>query len=729
MDLSKEDEEFIVSVDNGNWEAPAWKHYCIGASCICKGQRNFALLLMKRAAKLSIGRIEQTPLEYRWKGVERFLAKTFRGRRQHDIYLKTHLLIWPPSQTRRSEAAIAALAERNDNLSNDALKHKTNIRGGRVVEWMEQDAEAIALERALILNVGVQTFLNKCFESDGLVTKYTNMLQRVPNSADRLDAAQAADLLSARASCIKANWSILSGGAAKELLSEYSGFFNFQSSSWCGWRMVEDQRFTTCLDMLCVMQDAFYRLLHRLAVPQIDIFGVCSPDLGTDQSNIDMEAVLSIATRLRDKQLRCSECVDYAFTQPWVARLLDHGRVAAMQAWLTLGDVLSLLRVASTLVEKKHLVGQEAKPRKRGVCIAADEVGGFVFRKLVERAADGARDAARAACLGDHRKEFQHCLTDLLFQGHGDRRSEAAAKETGRADPLGKRCRNILNFDAKLKRQRTRGYDVFIRTHFHDGLAGNNTFEKRKSLDAQWNSLANAEKYAYNAIAETEEEEEAAHDNENFVEFLHRQRQLGEGGKKNKSAKYLNARLRATQRTIQEMINHSVFDAGTALHDFDKGIKPSLVDVSLTLEQARSAYKELFDYDHRPVANPPDISHFKACCSTRGGFCKDDELIDRAVALTANLHTACSPWKPDFPVLLEFCVGNWNSFVMLGRLIGKGELGIISKCIFVPRGPECEWDCCDIDFGALAGKPMHLPQTSHAFCCENAEGRFGVVRV
>ena len=38
MDLSKEDEEFIVSVDNGNWEEPAWKHYCIGASCICKGQ-------------------------------------------------------------------------------------------------------------------------------------------------------------------------------------------------------------------------------------------------------------------------------------------------------------------------------------------------------------------------------------------------------------------------------------------------------------------------------------------------------------------------------------------------------------------------------------------------------------------------------------------------------------------------------------------------------------------
>ena len=52
LDLTKADEEFIVSVDNGNWDEPTWKHLCIGPSCICKGNRNFALLLMKRAAKL-----------------------------------------------------------------------------------------------------------------------------------------------------------------------------------------------------------------------------------------------------------------------------------------------------------------------------------------------------------------------------------------------------------------------------------------------------------------------------------------------------------------------------------------------------------------------------------------------------------------------------------------------------------------------------------------------------
>ena len=719
LDLTPEDELFIVSVDNGNWDDDQWKHLCVGPSCICKGSRHFALQLMKRAARLSVGHMDPTPLEYRRKGVERFTAKVFRGRRQHDVYLKVHQRIWPHSQTRRSEAALAALAERNGDLSNDALRHKTIVRGGKTVDFMEQDVGGQTLERALILNIGVQHFLNKCFESDALVTKYTDLLQQVPNNAsvadDGVAAAQSA-ILNARNACIKSNLHILSGDAARALLAEYSGFFDFQSPSWDGWRTNDDQRFAVCLDMVVVMQDAFYRLLHKLDVPKFNIFDACSLDLGTDVSTVDMEAVMSIAKDLRQRDLQCDECVDPVFTIPWVARLLDYGSTTARQAWLSLGDILSLLRVCSTLVEKKHLVGQEAKPRKRGVCIAADEVGGFVFRKLVERAAELARAAAMADCLGEHVREFQTSLTDLLFQGHGDRRSEvASAAAEGQTNALGKRSRNILKFDAKMKRQRIRGYDVFIRSNFHSGLAGESNFEKRKSLDVQWKSLPDAEKHAYNAIAESEDDEDAAHENDNFVQFLAKQKRLGEGGKKRKSARYLNARLRAAQRTIQDLINNSVFDSGTALHDFDKGIKPSLIKSSCSRQEIVSTYKELFDYDHKPVPNPADISHFKPCCVKHGGYCKGDALVDRAGMMTSNLHVVCGPWKDEFPIILEFSVGAWDGFVMLGRLIGKGELGIISRCEFLPKGPDRPWDCCDIQFGELDGKAMHLPVTSYEY--------------
>ena len=353
----------------------------------------------------------------------------------------------------------------------------------------------MALERALILNCGVQGYLNRCFASDGFVTKYSNMLQRISNNANKLDADLAAALSKARANSIKANHVFLSGNAARELLAEYTGFFDFQSPSWDGWRMVDDSRFSVCLDMLCVMQDGFHRLLHKLDLPKINLLGICNPDLGTDESNVDMEAFASIARSLRDKRTACNQCIDFAFTGPWVARLLDHGPVVALQAWLSLGDIMALLRVSSSSVEKKHLIGQEAKPRKRGICITADEAGAFTFRKLVERSADDARAFAKADCLAGTENAFQQSLTDLLCQGHADRRSEAASKATGgKADVLGKRCSNILNLEGKLKRRNTRGYDVYTRSHFHSGLEGASNFDKRKSLDSSWKSLLPAEK-------------------------------------------------------------------------------------------------------------------------------------------------------------------------------------------------------------------------------------------
>ena len=50
---------------------------------------------------------------------------------------------------------------------------------------------------------------------------------------------------------------------------------------------------------------------------------------------------------------------------------------------------------------------------------------------------------------------------------------------------------------------------------------------------------------------------------------------------------------------------------------------------------------------------------------------------------------------------------------MLGKIVGKGDLAILSNLEFIPKGPECAWDCCDIMCVDLAGKPMHLPRTSH----------------
>ena len=723
LDLSKSDVEFIVSIDNGDWTQPSWKHFCIGDQCLCRGSRGSALRLMVKAGKLSVGKMESTPLEYRWKGMERFAAKTFRGRQQHDIYFIVCLEIWPPAQTQRSEAAMAmAMLANEDHNSNDSLRHKANIRGGKTVDWMQQDLNGDSLKHFLLLNVGVQGYLNKCFKADELVTKYTGLLQQVPNSLNNLSSiakALAGHVAEAGEKCISANLHILSGAAADEALSQYSAFFDFCDSSWDGWNIsCQQQRFTTCCDLIVVMQDLFYRLQFKMDIPKLRVLSVCSLDLDDEDCDI-LQAVGSIVRPLRDKAVRCDQCVDFAFSLPWIHRLMDHGPATAKQAWLALRDVASLLRVASTLVEKKHLVGQEAKPRKRGVCIAADEVGGFVFRKLIEKAAGAARDAATADCLGKHLRQFNRCLTELMAQGHADRRSEvAAASNDGNDDDgrtqknaLGKRCTNILNLDGKLKRQRVRGYDVFVRSNFSGELEGPCNFTKRKQLDAKWNLLSDVEKASYSSIAEVEDSEEEAHVNDNFVEFLARSSMM-EGGKKKKSKRWRNARLRAVNRTIQDMLGHSVFDSGTALHDYGTGLKPGLIQSQLNQSEVRKAYKDLFDYDHEPVPNPPGYNkYFKPCCTQHGGYCKHDELVNRADVLSRNLYKVCQPWKSDFPVLLQIggIGGDTSEFVFLGKLFGSST-GIFSQCVFVPRDNPDLYDCCDLQFQS----GVHQPVTSHS---------------
>ena len=137
-----------------------------------------------------------------------------------------------------------------------------NIRGGQTVDWMQQDTNGDMLKRCLLYNVGVQHFLNLCFEADGLVTKYTSLLSRVPNDLNTIDDL-ARSSLSAKAEtlrnkCIKANLGILDGTAAEAVLSIYSAFFDFRSSSWEGWTIPDQQqRFDICCDLIPVMQDVF----------------------------------------------------------------------------------------------------------------------------------------------------------------------------------------------------------------------------------------------------------------------------------------------------------------------------------------------------------------------------------------------------------------------------------------------------------------------------------------
>ena len=127
----------------------------------------------------------------------------------------------------------------------------------------------------------------------------------------------------------------------------------------------------------------------------------------------------------------------------------------------------------------------------------------------IRRAADQARDVATSSALGDAatKRGFQLALSDHLQRGHSDRRSEVASQSKDGSNPISKRARNLVNFDSRLKGVPLRGYDIFVRSNYHDGLEGDTTFGKRKSLDARWNALSYDEKQVYGRAAATENKE------------------------------------------------------------------------------------------------------------------------------------------------------------------------------------------------------------------------------
>ena len=608
LDLTPMDEEFIMAIDNGDWDDALIYHWCLGPTCQanCGGVPDEAKRLMVDAIALSIGAPTETPLTYRWKGVEKFAAKLYRGRRQHDLWLESHKRLWPAAKVRAAEAALESSIDRDGAAANsNIVRYKQQMRGGKTVAFLESDPRALKLERLLVLNVGIQAYWNKCFAADAAASSYSKSLQFLSES----DVGSGEDLRVARAQCISRNLHILSGSAGLEALALYSRFFFFSDAVWGDWRLDSAQRFDVCLDLICVMEDVAHRLVFKLGVPKLEIFEVCRIPEG---DGFDETAVRAIATRLRVMSEQCDTCVDKVFTQLWVERLLNMGSNACRKAHSALCDVLATLRVTSTKVERKHLLGQESRPRKRGRAVECEQLNRLVFHKSIVRACELHREEAKRQCLGVEphvRLRFARCLGDHLASGHRGRSRQAEATrcgDRGVGDVGGSRSAarpKALAFVGKLRKRSVRGYDIFISRNYEDCLSGETVLDKRRSLDARWKVMPAEIKQLYNAAAAQDTEAAKLYENEDFVQFLSRTEGIGSSTKR-RGSKYLADRFRAVQATLKKMVEHKVFASGAQLHDFKTGFRPELVASHLTYAAARDESKRLFGYDFQRVPTP-----------------------------------------------------------------------------------------------------------------------------
>eukprot|EP00959_Pyramimonas_sp_CCMP1952_P069392 1448179-Pyramimonas_sp.AAC.1 len=109
LDIDDKEVAMILAGDNGDWSQDEVYHWCLRGQCPlgCNGDREKSLKLVTQCILTSVGRGYVTPLEYRWKGMEKASSKAFRGRRQHRLLDRALERMYPKSTVDKARANVA----------------------------------------------------------------------------------------------------------------------------------------------------------------------------------------------------------------------------------------------------------------------------------------------------------------------------------------------------------------------------------------------------------------------------------------------------------------------------------------------------------------------------------------------------------------------------------------------------------------------------------------------
>lgn len=368
-DLSDEDIDNIIAIDNSPWESDDLVHYCVRGGCTCAGDRADAKRRMKEVIRLSLGGGIVVPLLYRFKHMEEASAKILRGRLQHDLMRRALRRMYPEQARRKARADAAAAA--GEELP---FAVKQAVRGDQVLAFFdEKDADAKYAKQAHIIPAPLQRFMNVCFKAEGAVTKAMLALTTDPSTETTKQLC---------AESFKLNSEILSGRRGCDVLVGYTeALEDFRSDPWKGLPLNDDEQFECACHMLCALGSAWKRLCDVTDQPRYRIFAACHI---RGVKVFDPNHIKQVVDPLVASRAICSDCVDREFTGKLLA-VLASGQLPFMrEATELLADILTCLRTSSVSVERAHLPAEEAKPlRARGRAMEVSTLSAHTYRRLV----------------------------------------------------------------------------------------------------------------------------------------------------------------------------------------------------------------------------------------------------------------------------------------------------------------------------------------------------------
>ena len=371
------------------------------------------------------------------------------------------------------------------------------------------------------------------------------------------------------------------------------------------------------------------------------------------------------------------------------------------------------LDLGSWEVERKHLIGQELKPKKRGSGVLCATVAKQVFRHSVKRSAECVREECKRRCLGnDPRvyKSFHASLDDCVATaGNVSRRGQTSGKL--RLSRLASSLPSSAHTPGR-KRGKSRGYDIFVSQNYDNsaGASDDHAFDKRRLVDAKWRGLTDAQRAVYKHAADERIGDDSARSQEDFPEFYRRNTQVA-GPRRNRQL-IKSQKTQAVRATIAKMVSHPIFTGGSQIHEFDAGFRSDRVRNNLSKAEVKSQLDRIFKYDHTPAANPAAMRFFEPCKQLNGG-CSKDDCFDSADILTHNLHQRCRDWKSELPLLLSFSADSseLELCVFVGKFAGRGKLIFFSPAHV--RSDAGGTRRAELILDPSSRKPKAKPQTSH----------------
>ena len=380
-DLNTTDVELILHADNGDWnDTERLDHLCLRHKCPlgCNGNPKKAKRKVVNAVQMSLGSLFYTPLAYRWKGVEVAAAKAHRGLGQHALWLDVLTIMYPVVEAdaaaidlqalgQADAAAMAAGQEPADGNEGRRLRLKRKARGGAVVKYFSEPDAKQKVETAVLMQQGLQHYLNCCLAAEADVFAYVECLRTGEGDYEKL-----------RKTAIQRNLSLVSGEAAKDFIRSYCELiFDLDGRVWAQSSLDATKRFTVTSGMLMIVSEMWWRLVFCQSVPRNEIMLVARHP---ERSAVAAEAIQHDIEPIKVAYAKCELCVEPHWAIPWCEEFSNADPLEVLNSHTAMCDIVATLPATSARVERKHLLGQEAKLGKRGRALSASQVQRLMYR-------------------------------------------------------------------------------------------------------------------------------------------------------------------------------------------------------------------------------------------------------------------------------------------------------------------------------------------------------------